>query len=281
MISEEISCTVENIAKGASEQAGSTEIGSQNADKLGMLIEKNQEHVIDLNSSTERVKDLVNSGLLDVERLSTSTKENRKATEEICEIITRTKKSSQHISEASNMISEMARQTNLLALNATIEAARAGEAGKGFAIVAEEIQKMADQSAASTNYIDDIINQLQQDVQNSLKSMERIKVTSDGQQKSVMETIQNYQSIADSMKVSEAAVMKINESEEDMNSAKNEIINMLESLSAIAEQNAAGTQQAASFVVEQSISARILADTSSRLSELADNLQTIIDRVRV
>ena len=72
-------------------------------------------------------------------------------------------------------IAKVADQTNLLSVNATIEAEKAGEAGRGFRIVAQEIRRLADQTALATKDIERMVRDMQSAVSSGTMEMDRFR----------------------------------------------------------------------------------------------------------
>lgn len=279
--SETINIAISEIAGGALEQADNTEAGLSQVLLLEKKIENNNQCMDRLNKTSNQVTNAVKEGLNEVDRLLLITDDNRSAVDNICELIKQIGESSQQIGEATKAISDISAQTNLLALNASIEAARAGKAGKGFTVVADEVRKLADQSASSTKHIDNIINELQDVIDKAVKSMNRISVASKDQQECVLDTIGKYHSIADNMKRSEEALRELNRSEQEMVEVNKEIKAMLQSLSAIAEQNASSTHEVAATMEEQRASVQVLAEVSERMTELSASLRKTVEAFKL
>ena len=87
--------------------------------------------------------------------------------------IKRLGESSQEIGEITELISDITEQTNVLALNAAIQAASAGEAGRGFTVVAEEVQRLAERSAAAAKQIGALVRTIQTDTHDAVAAMEK------------------------------------------------------------------------------------------------------------
>ena len=82
-------------------------------------------------------------------------------------------RTTQRITEFITVIRQLADQTNLLALNAAIEAARAGEQGQGFAVVAEEVRRLAEQSARASDEAGDLVTGFDEQMRRVAQQMGR------------------------------------------------------------------------------------------------------------
>ncbi|MCT4686816.1 methyl-accepting chemotaxis protein [Vallitalea sp.] len=267
-----VAVTVGEIAKSASDQAHNTEVGSDSIYQLGNLIEDEKNVMEELNDNSDKVDELIKSGLSEINELINKTVESGKSAKDIFGVIAETSKSTQEISKASTMIATIAEQTNLLALNAAIEAARAGDAGKGFAVVADEIRKLAEQSTHSTKEIDNIVNKLIDNAQDAVVRIKEVSNIVEQQVTSVKFTESKYRDISHAINDSSRSIEKLNKLGEELQIKKSSILDVIGNLSTIAEENAASTEEVAASTQEQSASLQMIATTSEKLSNLANEL---------
>lgn len=167
------------------------------------------------------------------------------------------------IGEVVGAIKGIAEQTNLLALNATIEAARAGEAGKGFAVVADEVKKLAMETAQKTEQIDERVGKIQGAIRSSVDAVQRI--ISDVRQIDEATT-----TVASAVEEQYAATAEIGRNVAEASTGTQQVAQNIVSV----QRNAEETGQAASTVLE---AAGELAKISN---ELQDQVKEFLNEIR-
>lgn len=271
--SDEISKAVEDISKGAVSQAEEIETASKSIGNMGDVIEKITDKVGQLDNTAGNMKTASDESTKIIRELSESNDRTTDAVKRISEQINTTYGSVQTIRQAVELITSIADETSLLSLNASIEAARAGEHGRGFAVVASEIQKLADQSSNSAKQIEDVIEVLLRESENTVTVMNEVHGIVGEQQKKLDETKQKFADVTDGVNSSRSETSEIKIHTASCNESRAQVVDVISNLSAISEENAASTEETTASMQELNATINILAESSKKLKDLSADLE--------
>ena len=187
----------------------------------------------------------------------------------------------QKIKDCMAQIISIANQTNMLALNASIEAARAGEQGKGFAVVASQIQKLAEQSNESASQIDEITNALISDSTKSVETIAQVRDIMNEQSEKMEKTDSMFRQVNTGVDHAMDSVNTITEKTELLNQSREKIIDVVQNLSAIAEENAASSQETSASITQVNTVVTDISDNASGLKDIAYHLENDVKRIQL
>jgi methyl-accepting chemotaxis protein len=276
----EISSTIDEIAKGAVNQATEAQRGADMTAHLSDQISVVYDSYSLVIDETQNVEKLNKEGLDSVKILKEKSEEYNQSSEKIFSAVENLTNTLKKIGMFVESIESIAEQTNLLALNAAIEAARAGEAGKGFAVVAEEVRTLADQSKQSTEEINNMMITIQEDSSIAVQSIETMKLVWTEQSKAVNQTDNSFYKIAEAI---DSIVLKINDVNKavvEMDKGKDKVVAVIENISSISQQTAAASEEVAATTESQLSTFKTLSEEANTLNTLSDEIDKTLKKYK-
>lgn len=209
------------------------------------------------------------------EQSQDSLEQIRKMTSDTASIARTMGNRSREIRTIVDTITKIAEQTNLLSLNAAIEAARAGDAGRGFSVVADEIRKLAEQSAGSAEEIKEQVEKMLIQINDTVFAAEKGLEHADQNAKIVGEALGELQNVSSAIQHLSASIKAISSHTEKQTDLVGRVASGVDAISEVAGQNAIGAEQLSASIQQQSAANQEVVAAAQQLQALAIDLQQL------
>ena len=224
------------------------------------------------------------------EEIGVNTKENQKRMDEatgnmeqisrstdVCkQIIYNLGEESKEIMGIIRTITDISSQTNILALNASIEAARAGEQGRGFSVVAEEIQKLSEQTKNAVENIGKIVHEVVNNTEEAVKAMEENVLFTENGMESIRKANESSSLITASTVELEKQIHSIDEVAETIRQNSDEVAESMRQINDNTQQNCSAVEHVTASTQENTASAESLAGMVEQIRILSDKLNDVV-----
>ncbi|MFT4414395.1 methyl-accepting chemotaxis protein [Fredinandcohnia humi] len=278
---EQIASTVQEVAEGTDRQVQSVKETSETIQLLSKSVNQISSSSEIVTNTAIHASEKASEGNKVVTTVISQMNDMNETVNSLSDRVITLGNRSRQINEIIGAITGIADQTNLLALNAAIEAARAGEHGKGFAVVADEVRKLAEQSAESAQQISQLISIIQSDTEQAVLSMEdTTNKVADGI-KLVHDAGRTFEQIQQAVLEVSSQIQEVTSAVQELSAGTEQMVQSVQLIAETSDVAADGTQSMSAATEEQLAAMEEIASSSSSLSKMAEDLQDIIRKFKV
>ncbi|MCL6602127.1 MAG: chemotaxis protein [Paenibacillus sp.] len=277
----QITHTVREISTAIQTQSQSAAESSRAVDDIAVGVGKISESSITVGTSSTNAASVAASTREDIESMNHQMKLVQSAFGQLATTIQEFVQISEHISGSIQAITDISGQTNLLALNASIEAARAGEQGKGFAVVASEVRKLANKSSESANAVQELIIQIKTNTKQAMDAMVHSEHVVDSSFQVVTTTETSMLEILNAVETINQQIHHISFIGEQLAAGGEEVSATVDEMAKAAESSNKGVLEVVHLTDNVQVSMNEITQETSKLHELGNNLQTLMNRFTI
>ncbi|MFP7170366.1 methyl-accepting chemotaxis protein [Terribacillus halophilus] len=278
--SDQISQSMQGIALTSTEQSAMTEKSAQSITEILKSLSNVADNTNNIAEHSSYMKDKAEAGASSVNMMSEQMTLIDQSVREAGDGLETLVKSTTEISNISSLITDISEQTNLLALNAAIEAARAGEQGKGFAVVAEEVRKLADETNQSAGTIKQLVSAIETDSKETVNNITNVQHNVDTGMNHAQETQEQFNEIVGLVEQVTAEIQEMAAATQQLTASVEGIQHTISTLETGAQETSSSSQAIASATQEQLSSMEDISNAAVSLSDLAEELQVIVNRFK-
>ncbi|QMV41070.1 aliphatic sulfonate ABC transporter substrate-binding protein [Cohnella cholangitidis] len=192
---ETMSLSINEIVNSSTYQSNEAEKSLQDAENLGQVLNRSLTHMNEMGYTVSQSMLASETGQAAVKWLTEQSTRHAEISNLLHETMEQLKLHSAEISKALELIFGVSSHIQMLSLNASIEAAHAGEHGKGFGVVAQEVRKLAQESAANGKQIKSYLQAVQNQIEKFNVIVEHSRESSEEISSGVEQTRQQFDAI--------------------------------------------------------------------------------------
>ncbi|KSU74846.1 methyl-accepting chemotaxis sensory transducer with TarH sensor [Bacillus altitudinis] len=278
---EHITLAIEQFSTGNESQNDKVESSSEELEEMNRGLQHMNESAESITASSIKSTEIAGEGGQLVEKTASQMNVIDQTVKKAENVISALESKSKDITQILGVINGIADQTNLLALNAAIEAARAGESGRGFSVVAEEVRKLAVQSANSAKEIENLIKEIVQDIDVSQEVFTAVNQEVQSGLSFTEQTKVSFHNIFDMTKEISDQLQTMNRTVVQLSKGSAHVSEAVREIADVSRESSANIQDIAASAEEQLASMEEISSSSATLSSMAEELRDLISKFKV